>query len=150
MFKLKQTNEEVQQAIDKILALKEATWDEAGLMSPEDKRKLDDNGVHYDTTEHWNAQLGFVPGRGEIVIYSDYKTVTRDGKTVYVPGMKIGSGNGYLVDLPFVDDAVGEALAEHVRDRAAHVTQEEKDFWNNKINMLDTQIDNETLIFNRN
>lgn len=150
MFKLKQENEEVQYAIDRILALKDATWDESGLMSADDKRRLDNSGLLYDTTEHWNSQLGFIPKRGEIIIYSDYKTITRDGRTVYVPGIKIGSGNGYLVDLPFVDDAVCENLAEHIQDRVAHVTQNEKDFWNNKLNMLDAQIENETLVFNRN
>ena len=150
MFKLKQTNEEVQEAVDKILALGLATWDEPGLMSAEDKRKLDDNGVLYDTTEHWNAKLGFVPEQGEVVIYSDYKTVVRDGESVFVPGIKIGSGNGYLIDLPFIDEAIIDALAEHIRDTVAHTTQAEKDFWNNKINMLDTRIENETLVFNRN
>ena len=62
------------------------------------------------------------------------ETLTR---TVYVPGIKIGDGSAYVVDLPFVN-----------------VTSEQINFWNNKVNCyLEPELiadgDNETLIFTR-
>ena len=52
------------------------------------------------TTAEWNATSGFVPEAGEIIIYTDYQTVTEGGETRYIPGVKIGSGNGYVQDHP--------------------------------------------------
>ncbi len=62
------------------------------------------------------------------------ETLTR---TVYVPGVKIGDGSAYVVDLPFVN-----------------VTSEQINFWNNKVNCyLEPELvvggDDETLIFTR-
>ncbi len=62
------------------------------------------------------------------------ETLTR---TVYVPGVKIGDGSAYVVDLPFVN-----------------VTSEQISFWNNKVNCyLEPELipngNSETLIFTR-
>lgn len=85
---------------------------------------------------------------GEIIVYTDYKTVTKDGVTQYVPGVKIGDGNAFVVDLPFVTDAVEAAsiLAEleaHINDTNVHTSAEEKNTWNSKIS---AEISGETLI----
>ena len=112
---------------------------------------LSDSGVRYGTTQYWNNQIGYIPPEGTIVIYSDYKTITVDGQTKYVPGIKVGSGNGYVQDLAFVDDAVTAQLFAHVNNLSIHVTAQEKEFWNNKLNVTDSQeVVNDTLIFNRN
>lgn len=56
----------------------------------------------HDTTANWNAAQGFIPLAGEIIIYDDYEQV--DGQNI--PGIKIGTGNAYVQDLPFIVDAV--------------------------------------------
>lgn len=92
-----------------------------------------------DTTEHWNAKRSFIPMRGEIIIYTD-KTQKDDGfgNVINIPGVKIGDGSAYLIDLPFVgDDERFEILSElraHTNDRASHVSPEDRAFWNNKLN----------------
>ena len=99
-----------------------------------------------DTTEHWMQKRQYIPARGEIIVYSDRNII--DDK--YYPGVKIGDGGAYLIDLPFVgDDIAYQILAEfhiHTEDMNIHVTTEEKDFWNNKLNLV---VIGDNLIFNR-
>ena len=44
-----------------------------------------------DTTANWNAARGMIPLAGEVIIYTDYKTIRKeiDGemRDVYVPGI---------------------------------------------------------------
>ena len=103
------------------------------------------------TTAEWNATSGFVPEAGEIIIYTDYQTVTEGGETRYIPGVKIGSGNGYVQDLAFVGERDSEILLAHIHDAIMHTTVAEKAFWDNKLNVTDArEVVGETLIFNRN
>lgn len=96
------------------------------------------------TTEEWNARQSYVPEAGRIIVYSD-KSVLDDKN---IPGIKIADGSAYVVDLPFVDDDVEAVLIEHIRDTEAHITDAERQRWNNKLNyeMDDT---NEVLTLNR-
>ena len=55
----------------------------------------------------------------------------------------------YGIDLPFVGDDIANQLIQHIADTVAHITVEERTFWNNKINCNDEVID-ETLILHRN
>lgn len=113
-----------------------------------------------DTTEHWNNAQGFIPLQGEVIIYTDHEKTTRiignKEVEVNVPGIKIGTGNAYIQDLPFVDDELRNKLMTHIDDMDMHTTLEEKLFWNNKVNIDDKyeivrdRLENETLIFNRN
>lgn len=112
-----------------------------------------------DTTANWNRAIGFIPLDGEIIIYTDYKTVTEIvGNTTVtknVPGIKIGTGNAYVQDLPFVDDETREALMAHILNTDVHVTLNNKAFWNNKLNYdstleVDNELIDETLVLNRN
>lgn len=117
-----------------------------------------------DTTENWNNAIGFIPLPGEVIVYEDYEvktyTIQEYGetvtKTVKIPNIKIGTGNAYVQDLAFVDEATREILMEHIRDYDIHTTLQEKLFWNNKINVDDAQeqitgeLEEETLILNRN
>lgn len=112
---------------------------------------LSASGVRYGTTEYWDNQIGYIPPAGTIVIYSDYKTITSGGQTKYVPGIKIGSGNGYVQDLAFADEAATSQLFAHVNDLSIHVTAQEKEFWSKKLNVTDEQeVVGEVLVFNRN
>lgn len=118
----------------------------------------------HDTTANWNNAVGFIPMAGEIIIYDDWKvktwTVEEYGETVtktaYIPGIKIGTGNGYVQDLAFVNDDLRELLMGHINNQNIHTTLEEKLFWNNKLNVDDSydiihdELEDETLILNRN
>ena len=72
-----------------------------------------------DTTANWNNARGFIPFAGEIIIYTDYSsyTVTEEGQTVtkYVPNIKIGTGNAYVQDLPFVDKDLRDRLKNNTK-----------------------------------
>lgn len=118
----------------------------------------------HDTTANWDAAVGFIPLPGEIIIYDDYETKTYTveeygetvTKTVLIPNIKIGTGNAYVQDLGFVDDATRAMLLEHIHNQEVHTTLAEKLFWNNKLNMDDSEdiihgeLSDETLILNRN
>ena len=115
--------------------------------------------MNRDTTAHWNNAVGFIPLDGEIIIYTDYKTITEvidnQNVTKNVPGIKIGDGNAYVQDLPFMDNDLRDALMAHIANTNVHVTLNDKSFWNNKLNYDDTlevndELVNETLVLNRN
>lgn len=77
--------------------------------------------VLYASTATWNSKPKTLSKAGFIYIYSDY----RDGK----PAIKIGDGKAYLIDLPFTDDE----FVNHINNTVIHITQEERDKWNNKV-----------------
>lgn len=120
--------------------------------------------IKHDTTANWNAAIGFIPLPGEIIVYDDYQTKTyvveEDGrqvtKTRNIPGVKIGTGNGYVQDLEFIEGDLRDKLMAHINNIELHTTLAEKAFWNNKINVDDAyetahqELEGETLILNRN
>ena len=105
-----------------------------------------------DTTANWNAHRDFVPLRGEVIIYTDHGQIDDGyGNMINVPGIKIGDGSAYLIDLPFVGDDVRYQILHELRQHSGntdiHVTAAEKIFWNNKLNFT---INDGNLILNRN
>ena len=82
------------------------------------------------TTAEWNALPTFKSSYGVIYIYSDKETI--DGVTY--PGLKVGDGLAYVVDLPFFADSTT-------------VTPEEKQFWNGKVSVKIDALDSENVIF---
>lgn len=108
-------------------------------------------GIQYDTTAGWNSKIGYIPKAGALIIYSDYKTIEKDGETVLIPGLKIGSGNSYIQDLAFLDEELVYQIANHIDNNIRHTSAIEKEFWNNKLNVDDhAEVINESLTFNRN
>ena len=113
-----------------------------------------------DTTENWNRARGFVPLAGELILYTDYSSYTKEvngqNKVIAVPGIKIGDGSAYVQDLPFVDEELRDILMDHINNMDLHVTLGEKTFWNNKINVDDAyeavhdELVDEMLVLNRN
>lgn len=99
--------------------------------------------VTLDTTENWNADPEFVPKFGQVCVYVDYYGEDK-------PAIKIGDGNAYLIDLPIVgqqlSDELIQAINDHIANTTIHITSNERDFWNAKLNY---EINNEELIFNR-
>lgn len=95
-----------------------------------------------DTSANWANKPSYIPTRGEIVVYSDRQVID----DVLYPGIKIGDGNAYVADLPFVGDDIAtsiiDTLNSHIENQAVHIIPEEREYWNNK---LDCEIDGENL-----
>lgn len=154
-YNLNRTGDNVAELLEQVenkTIYSNATEETSGLLSAEDKTKLNSlTKVEYATTAFWNSCRGFIPERGQIIVYSDYKTIQVEGETKLVPGIKIGSGNGYVQDLAFVTDSLAKDLLAHINDDDKHVSYTEKQHWNNKLNVNDFQeVIGETLVFNRN
>ena len=110
--------------------------------------------VSENTTAGWNENPLYLPKQGEICVYTDYTVLVDDrGRTVSYPEIKIGDGNAYLIDLPFVGTAMRYAILNklnaHENNQTIHITQEEREFWNNKIN-TDNEVQGEILVLTRN
>lgn len=83
----------------------------------------------HDITANWNTALNFIPLKGEIIVYDDYQQI--DGRNI--PGIKIGDGLAYVVDLPFVVDAVQNQIGSHINNNEIHVVGNDRFNWNNKV-----------------
>lgn len=102
------------------------------------------------TTEYWNSQRTMIALDDIIYVYTDYQTkVDEDGKTINIPGIKIGDGTSYLIDMPFVNSS-NEEFIDHMNNSDIHVTEEEKIFWNNKWRGSINTSDFTNLIFSTN
>lgn len=118
----------------------------SGDMSAQDLYIVSEN-----TTSGWNSNPQYLPKKGEICIYTDHYRMQDDmGNELVYPAIKIGDGNAYLIDLPFVGDGdryyILQQLRAHETDTIAHVTQQDRNFWNNKLNF---SLDGEELILTR-
>lgn len=110
-----------------------------------------------DITSNWQiVETTFIPLEGELIVYKDYTSeeyVDSNGQITYrtVPAIKIGNGQNYLIDLPFVTTGKMAEMIFHMDNKNIHVTETEKEFWNNKLNCeLGDVTDDDLLIFNRN
>lgn len=94
--------------------------------------------VSENTSTGWDEDKLYIPKAGEICVFSD------TGK------IKVGDGVVPVVDLPFIAqsdyDAVIDELHEHTRNYQVHVSQEDRERWNNKLNY---EIVGSELILNR-
>ncbi len=111
--------------------------------------------VENKTTEEWGRQIGYIPSKGVLIIYSDYshqiQTIDGEQTVVDIPNFKIGDGSAYVQDLPFINDDLRKDLESHIRDVNIHVTLADKLLWSNKINVDDNQeVIDEILVINRN
>ena len=104
--------------------------------------------IYADSMINWEANPLFIPKKGDIIIFFDKTKIIKDGSEIEIPGFKIGDGKAYNIDLPFVGDDIIEQLLAHINDTSKHVTEKEREYWNNKISCEDTIVD-ETLILLR-
>lgn len=88
--------------------------------------------IKYDTSEGWANNVSYIPMEGELIIYTD------------IPAIKVGDGLAYAVDLPFVTDDMRDLFINHMQDAVVHVTQDDRDFWDNKVRCY---ISYDTLVF---
>ena len=109
------------------------------------KNNLNNKIVYYSKKKNeWDSDIELISQKDVLYIYSDYKTIQKDGKQVFLPGIKIGDGMSYLIDMPFINDTnheFEELVLDHINDNIIHIQPGERDFWNNKLNYsLDKQI----------
>lgn len=82
------------------------------------------------TTEEWNSKPNYISVKDIIYVYTDHNVISGEP----IPGIKVGDGVTYLIDLPFVTGG-------------CEVTQEQIDFWNNKVAIMIDPNDPECVIF---
>ena len=98
--------------------------------------------VLYATTATWNSQPQLIADRGYLYIYADYKQ-NEQGQNI--AGIKVGDGRAYLIDMPFTDDL----YARHIEDTVLHISQEDRDRWDNKVTCFLDPLDTNILIFSK-
>lgn len=106
------------------------------------------NNIHSDTTANWNAQPGLIAKKDHIYIYTDYTQVS----SINIPAMKVGDGNAYLIDLPFVSSGGGSEsprVQEHLANTSIHVSEEDRAFWDNKVTCFTSNDNSEILVFSK-
>lgn len=108
------------------------------------------------TVAYWAEHSDYVPKIGEIVLYTDkYEEVKTNGSIVKYPGVKIGSGNGYVGDLQFLVDEYQLLLKlkefkAHIANAEIHVSSDDRKSWNHKIDIANNDgVVDETLVFTR-
>lgn len=82
--------------------------------------------VRSATTADWQIQTSLVSEKNVIYVYTDHQT---NANGIDVPGIKIGDGQAYVVDLPFLDSL----YIDHINNTDIHITQEERVKWNSAI-----------------
>jgi len=106
-------------------------------------KTLTDFGISYvysGNTEYWNSQPSLITTDKAVYIYTDYR---EDENGRYVPGIKIGDGMGYLIDAPFLDGT----YYDHILNTVIHVTQQDRDRWDEKVRVCINPSNTENLIF---
>lgn len=109
-----------------------------------DNQLKDKANIKVKTKEEWDQDRSLISQQNTFYIYTNRTTQEDEqGNVINYPGIKIGDGTSYLVDLPFVDDL----FYNHINNLNIHVSLEDREFWNNKVRTQDSQINRENLIF---
>lgn len=101
--------------------------------------------IRIGTVEYWNSIPKDVANKGEIIVYSN---AVKQGNYL-IPKIKIGDGLAFTIDLPYVNQDLQLILDSHIADTEIHITQQEREFWNNKITAGVKPIDKECLILTK-
>ena len=92
--------------------------------------------IVYGTTAYWDGLEDFVAKENTIYVYTD--GYTKDAKNI--ARFKVGDGHTLLIDAPYTD----MVFYDHVNDPIIHITQEEREFWNNKVSC---NVNGENIVF---
>ena len=108
-------------------------------------------GQMFGTEEHWRyvtSDEQYRPPKGTIIVYT---TEDDQHNITGIVGVKFGTGNACVPDLPFaVDVAKLDQFMEHLSDTSVHVSVADRQRWNNKLNVIDgEEVINDTLILTR-
>ena len=80
----------------------------------------------HDIEAHWKLATNFSPLAGEIIIYDPDENYEN-------ARVKVGDGKTNVNNLPFIKDYATSSLIEnHKKDAAIHITELERQTWNNK------------------
>lgn len=112
--------------------------------------RTDQSRVYYNTTAYWTAHDTLIPKKGAIIVYTDAFSTVVDGQQKDMPAIKIGDGRSYIADIEFLGQYESQIMLDHINDNVRHITQQEREHWNNKLNFAAEPVVNETLIFTRN
>ena len=99
----------------------------------------DTNFILSNTTQGWNNQSSLISKSNTLYIYTDYYQSQNNN----IPGIKIGDGKAYLIDLPFIDSL----LMDHINNNTIHITEDQRSFWNEKIRCYLPYTDTENIVF---
>ena len=149
-----------------------AIWFEAHGGIPSSPGSQESNAILYDSKAAWDAKRDLISERGTIYIYSDYQTIEdENGEVITIPGIKVGDGLAYLVDLPIANQASNEHLVTQIANRVAEmvtdtvtenvvgdirnsleatsslVSSEDRERWDGKVKTSVNETDPENLIF---
>lgn len=111
-----------------------------GIDSNVNHRSVGDTIFLYGTTRYWNAQPRLIAQNKTIYVYTDHD---QDGEGNDIPGFKLGDGMAYLIDIPFVT----QNMENHIKDVIRHITQDERNFWNDKVRCYISMDNEENLVF---
>lgn len=103
-------------------------------------RSFGDTIFLYGTTKYWNAQPRLISQSKTIYVYTDH---SQDGEGNDIPGFKLGDGMAYLIDMPFVT----QNMEDHIKNTVRHITQDERNKWNNKVSVRIDTHNLENLVF---
>ena len=102
-------------------------------------KHIENNKLIYysNSKENWDLNPNFLSEKNVLYIYTNYAIVNNDDKEIAIPGLKIGDGKSYLIDLPFVNDSsnFNEILIDHINNNVIHISAADRLFWNNKLNL---------------
>lgn len=125
------------------------------------------DAIVFGTTEQWKSDPSFAPAAGQLVVWTDKSTlvstiISNDSEvelSTSVPGIKVGDGNAYNVDLPFAGDDIADMLLKKLVEHeqlSTHLSAGEREMWNHKISLGDISdpnddgVSGETLVITRN
>lgn len=108
-----------------------------------DSLSLNRPQVFFNTKEGWNLQSQLISQKNTIYVYTNYQ---KDENGENIAGIKIGDGEAYLIDLPFLDTL----YLEHIKNNNIHITDSERQFWNNKVRCYYSLTEDETVVFTTN
>ena len=96
-----------------------------------------------NTTAGWNSNPLYISQPNVIYVYTDHTTLSNG---VLVPGLKVGDGMAYVVDLPFIGGSSGD-LQQHISNLGIHVADDDRELWDNKWSGYIDSDDSEKLVF---
>lgn len=114
------------------------------------EEEIAESKILFGTSAYWE-EYESIPREGQLIVYTDKSSKIVDGETVLIPGIKVGSGNAYVQDLPFLGDDLAIEFMNHANNLNIHVVPADKIKWNNKLNVDDdAEVVDGALVFNRN
>lgn len=110
---------------------------------------VDYSKIHYDTKANWDRQRFLIAERGHLYIYKDAEVTYISGERVVYPGIKIGDGSSYLIDMAYsIVGSDHEKFTQHIQNALIHVGTGDRMNWNDKVS-VDANQATEELIFRR-